>query len=193
MWILAALSTVAVVGLAAAKYSSPAIETPEYEVLERLGDVEIRRYDRMVVARTSVGNSSFESSGSQGFRTVASYIFGGNERNQKIAMTAPVVMKMGDSASLYFVMPKQFSREDLPVPSSGAVELAEMEPQVLAVLRFGGFSNDARIREYCDRLAQTLLGRGIKTQSDFMYMGYNAPWDVINRRNEVAVAVEFTR
>jgi hypothetical protein len=26
-----------------------------------------------------------------------------------------------------------------------------------------------------------------------MYMGYNAPWDVINRRNEVAVEVAWKR
>lgn len=189
MWILAALSTAAVIGLAATKFSDRSIETPEYEVLQRYGEVEIRRYPQMLVAQTSMGSASFDAAGSNGFRTVANYIFGGNERNQKIAMTAPVVMNMGDSATMYFVMPKQYGRADLPQPNSSAVRITEVASKVLAVVRFGGFSNDRSIRAHCDELAQTLREQGIEPASDFMYMGYNAPWDVINRRNEVAVEV----
>ena len=54
MWILAALSTAAVLGLAATKFSDRSIETPEYEVLQRYGEVEIRRYPQMLVAQTSM-------------------------------------------------------------------------------------------------------------------------------------------
>jgi hypothetical protein len=189
MWILAALSTAAVLGLAATKFSDRSIETPEYEVLQRYGEVEIRRYPQMLVAQTSMASASFDAAGSNGFRTVANYIFGGNERNQKIAMTAPVVMNMGDSATMYFVMPKQYGRADLPQPNSSAVKITEVASKVLAVVRFGGFSNDRNIRAHCDELAQTLREQGIEPASDFMYMGYNAPWDVFNRRNEVAVEV----
>ena len=31
--------------------------------------------------------------------------------------------------------------------------------------------------------------QGIETVGSYMYMGYNAPWDIINRRNEVAVEI----
>ncbi len=68
-----------------------------------------------------------------------------------------------------------------------------MGSKVLAVLRFGGFSSDQSIKSHCDELAQTLREQGIEPASDFMYMGYNAPWDVINRRNEVAVEVAWER
>jgi hypothetical protein len=34
-----------------------------------------------------------------------------------------------------------------------------------------------------------LQENGVVTSGDFMYMGYNAPWDLVNRRNEVAVLV----
>ena len=189
MWILAAVGTVTVLGLAAASLRTPQIESPDYSVLATYGDVEIRQYSAMVVARTSVASSSFEQSGSNGFRTVANYIFGGNERNQKIAMTAPVVMNMGDSATMYFVMPKQYTQGDLPKPNSADVEVTEIGSKVLAVLRYGGYSNDQKIRMHCLELEKILANQGIEKSSDFMYMGYNAPWDVVNRRNEVAVEV----
>jgi hypothetical protein len=134
-----------------------------------------------------------DQNGSSGFRSVANYIFGGNERNQKISMTAPVVMNLGDTASMYFVMPKEYGKDDLPKPNSPNVEVTEVGSKVLAVLRFGGFSSDRSIKTHCDELGKTLSEQGIEPLSDFMYMGYNAPWDVINRRNEVAVEVAWKR
>ena len=57
----------------------------------------------------------------------------------------------------------------------------------MAVIRFGGFSSENKIAEYCEKLAAALAKNNIQSKWAFMYMGYNAPWDVINRRNEVAV------
>ena len=172
-------------------FRSKGIETPVYEVLKTYGEVEIRKYPNMVVAKTSLRSGSFENDGSQGFRTIANYIFGGNESNQKIAMTAPVVMSMGDSASMYFVMPKQYSKQELPKPLGSGVAITEEQSKTLAVLRYGGFSSDKDIKKYCDRLSAELGKQDIKPKGSFLYMGYNAPWDVVNRRNEVAVEVEW--
>ena len=52
---------------------------------------------------------------------------------------------------------------------------------------------DAGLVRPIDELGKTLSEQGIEPLSDFMYMGYNAPWDVINRRNEVAVEVAWKR
>jgi hypothetical protein len=38
-------------------------------------------------------------------------------------------------------------------------------------------------------LAVALEQNQIQTKGNYMYMGYNAPWDVVNRRNEVAIEV----
>jgi hypothetical protein len=43
-----------------------------------------------------------------GFRRVASYIFGGNDKNESISMTAPVFMEMGNNTKMAFVMPKNY-------------------------------------------------------------------------------------
>ncbi len=170
-------------------FKSNKIEMPAYSVIKKYGAVEIRQYPNMVVAQTMLIQSTQEQKMSAGFRTIAGYIFGGNERNQKIAMTAPVVMKMGDSASMFFMMPKEYSIAELPQPNSKQVLLQEEASKTLAVIRFGGFSSENKIAEYCEKLAAALAKNNIQSKGAFMYMGYNAPWDVINRRNEVAVEV----
>ena len=88
-----------------------------------------------------------------------------------------------DGAAVYFPTDPGLDTDDLILWGS----------KVLAVLRFGGFSSDRSIKTHCDELGKTLSEQGIETLSDFMYMGYNAPWDVINRRNEVAVEVAWKR
>jgi hypothetical protein len=170
-------------------FTSKNIETPDYAVLKKIDDVEIRFYPSMIVAKTSLSGNSFDTQGSNGFRTVASYIFGGNDKNQKIAMTSPVVMNMGDSATMYFVMPKQYALEELPKPSSEKVKIVSESAKKLAVITYGGYSNDTKINTKIKLLKETLTKNNIQHKGDFMYMGYNAPWDVINRKNEVAVEV----
>ncbi len=191
LWIVGSLVVLVIIVLVVTSFSNKGIETPEYTVLKKYGDVEIRKYPNMVVAKTSLSNNSFENAGSNGFRTIANYIFGGNEGNQKIAMTAPVVMSMGDSASMYFVMPKQYSKDQLPKPTGKNVSIVEESAKVLAVLKYGGFSSDKDIKKYCELLQEELTKQNISTKGSYMYMGYNAPWDVVNRRNEVAIEVNW--
>ncbi|MFY8171330.1 MAG: SOUL family heme-binding protein [Sphingobacteriaceae bacterium] len=170
-------------------FKSEKIEMPAYSVIKKYGSMEIRQYPNMIVAQTMLMQSSQDQRMSNGFRTIAGYIFGGNDRNQKIAMTAPVVMKMGDTASMYFMMPKQYNSAQLPKPNSNKVEIVNERARVLAVIRFGGFSSEMKIEKYKNKLAAIISENNLKTTGPYMYMGYNAPWDVINRRNEVAIEV----
>ncbi len=62
-------------------------EEQSYNVLKTLEDVQIREYDPVIYATVSTDNNRSL------FRILAGYIFGGNESNQKIAMTAPVHMQ----------------------------------------------------------------------------------------------------
>jgi len=190
--VLIVLSLLILIGIVMLlSFKSNDIETPDYQVIKTLGEVEIRRYPKMVVAQTLLSSSSYKENSNKGFRTIANYIFGGNEANQKIAMTAPVVMNMGDSARMYFVMPKQYSLDKLPKPGSDEVQIVEEAEKTLAVIRYGGYSNDEKIASHGKELIDILKQNGIATKGSLMYMGYNAPWDAINRRNEVAVEVVF--
>ena len=165
------------------------IETPQYKVVKTIGDVEIRHYPKMIVAQTTLFDTSMEKSMSSGFRTIAGYIFGGNDSNQKIAMTAPVVMKMGDTSVMYFVMPKQYKKDELPKPTSSKVKILEEGEKYLAVVTYSGFSSAEKIEEHRKKLETVINQNQIKTIGAYLYMGYNAPWDIVNRRNEVAIEV----
>lgn len=172
-------------------FKSNDIETPDYVVVKTIDEVEIRRYPKMIVAQTSLSSASYKDNSSNGFRTIANYIFGGNEANQKIAMTAPVVMNMGETPTMQFVMPRQYAKGELPKPNSKAVKIVEEAEKTLAVTRFGGYSNNHKIETH-RRLLETILKKnGIATKGSFLYMGYNAPWDMVNRRNEVAIEVDM--
>lgn len=129
------------------------IETPQYTVIKTMGKVEIRQYPGMVVAQTTLSNSAVDKSMNDGFRTIAGYIFGGNNSNQKIAMTAPVVVKLSDTATMCFVKPMQFKKEQLPTPSSTKVNIAEEGEKTLAVLTYGGFSSPEKFDVYRKLLA----------------------------------------
>ena len=167
------------------------IETPNYKVIKTLGDVEIREYPQMILAQTKLGGKRYQSNGNNGFGVVANYIFGGNQQQQKIAMTAPVIMNMSDTeASMSFVMPSQYQLAELPTPNSTAVSLVNQDSMKLAVLRFGGFSSDEKIAKHAQILTQVLKENNIQTKGSLLYMGYNAPWDLINRRNEVAFQID---
>ena len=167
------------------------IETPSYNVLKKLGEIEIRQYPTMILAQTKLKSGRYDGNEDNGFRTVAGYIFGGNQAQQKIAMTAPVIMNMSDSnASMSFVMPSQYQMEELPTPNSNKVQITQQAPLVLAVIRFGGFASQNKIHEQADLLTQTLKENNIQIKGPLLFMGYNAPWDVTWRRNEVAYEIE---
>ncbi len=189
LWIALPIAVVLLVGIFFS-FRFKDIETPKYEVLKTYGKAEIRRYPSMILAQTPLKSGRYDGNEDNGFRTVASYIFGGNQSQQKIAMTAPVIMNMADSnASMSFVMPSTYKLEDLPAPNSEAVQLKKQNPLVLAVLEFGGYASSEKIQKHADNLREILTRNNIQTKGALLYMGYNAPWDVVNRRNEVAFEV----
>lgn len=87
-----------------------ATEEPPYDVLEKLGEVEIRSYAALVLAETEV-EGTFEGVSSAAFRRLAGYIFGGNRvrgaagEKTKIEMTAPVGMRPAASAKIAMTAP----------------------------------------------------------------------------------------
>ena len=171
-------------------YQSNKIETPKYTVLKSYDDFELRQYGSMILAQTVMQSALYENTSRQGFRTVASYIFGGNSENKKIAMTAPVIMEMGDDTKMSFVMPKQHSMESLPEPSSEEVKILKVSPKKYAVITFPGYANNKKIDKYAKKLLKSIKSEGLETVGNVKFMGYNAPWQVIGRKNEVAVEVK---
>jgi GNAT superfamily N-acetyltransferase len=84
------------------------------------------------------------------------------------------------SEDLYYVVPSH-RRQGI------AKRLFEVAEKTLAVITYGGYSSDEKIEKHCKQLEQILQKNKMKTKGAYMYMGYNAPWDIINRKNEVAI------
>mgnify|MGYP001068895004 FL=1 len=173
-------------------YKTSKIESPSYKVIKSFEDFEIRNYDAMVVAKTEIKSEAYEESSSSGFRTIANYIFGGNMENQQIAMTSPVIMEMGEKSSMSFVMPEEHAIENLPEPNSKNVEIIQIQPKTYAVLEFTGYANDKKIKKHTKRLLQFMKAENLVPIGTIKYLGYNPPWQVLGRKNEVAVEVDYS-
>jgi hypothetical protein len=94
-------------------------------------------------------------------------------------------------SSMSFVMPSEYTLDKLPRPVDGRVELHESPAVYMAAIEFGGFASDQRIKQYADQLSQSLKKNGIKMIGNPTYLGYNAPYEFIGRKNEVVIAIEW--
>ena len=167
-------------------------KTPQqpYKELGKKDKVEFRYYPASVMASVTNTNPTYKGSANKNFRVLAGYIFGGNQSNNKIAMTAPVHMQMENGQStMSFVMPEGYNLNNLPKPSSGAIELHTSPEEYVAVIRFGGWASDEKIESRKKELNEQLSKLGIQHQNNFRYLGYNAPWDIFFRRNEIVVGI----
>ncbi|MDX2189658.1 MAG: heme-binding protein [Bacteroidota bacterium] len=168
------------------------IEIQKYSILKSFGEFEIRKYNKAIFATTVIPASTYENVGNSGFRNLANYIFGGNKSNQKISMTAPVHMNIKDSVSyMSFVMPSKFQKSELPEPNSSMVQLQEVEEETVAAIRFSGYASDSDIKKYTKKLKEALDNQSIKYYGDFRFLGYNAPYQILFRRNEIIVNVDW--
>ena len=160
-----------------------------YTLMKSTDSYEIRQYKSAVVAGVDLGSGDYKSLSNVGFRKLAGYIFGGNEEKKKIAMTSPVMMDLGETSSMYFFMPEGYDLENLPKPNNREVLLQELDSKRVAVIQFGGWANQEKIDTHRTKLASLLKEEGISHTGEFFFLGYNAPFDVTNRRNEVMVVL----
>ena len=162
-------------------------EKQKYETIYSDGNFEIRYYPQAIMATVNM-NGTYDDSRNSGFRVLAGYIFGGNAENQKIAMTAPVRMSTGDKkSSMSFVLPSAMEFDNLPTPNSKRILLHKSKPVYAAVVRYGGYTNLEEIEKKKTELIKELKALNLEHNDNFEFLGYNAPYDMFNRRNEVLV------
>jgi hypothetical protein len=162
-------------------------EEQPYDVIWNDGELEVRFYPKAVMATVNNSTSIYKNSSNQNFRVLAGYIFGANEEQKSIAMTSPVHMSFGKSGSrMSFIMPRGMSTESLPKPNDRGVKLSETNEMYVVAIRFGGWADDEKIAKYAQRLIDLLSDQGLVIESEPWYLGYNPPYQLVNRRNEVA-------
>jgi hypothetical protein len=166
------------------------IETYPYAVIKKFDTFEIRSYEETLFTSVKLSTNGYKNSSSKGFSILAGYIFGGNERNEKIAMTSPVAMSLEDSMTMMFMVPKKLKKELLPKPNESGIEFKEEPAKTVAAISFNGWANDKKIETFKQKLKSALDAEGIKYTNRFFFLGYNAPYEVFNRKNEVIVELQ---
>lgn len=170
--------------------SQKSIETYAYVVTKKYDSFEIRNYEASLFTSIKLDTKEFKKASSKGFSILAGYIFGGNQKNQKIAMTTPVAISLEDSMTVMFLVPKKFNKETLPQPSQSQIEFREESAKTVAAMSFGSWANDRKIEKYKLKLKKSLDVEGINYSNRFYYLGYNPPFEVFNRKNEVIVELQ---
>jgi hypothetical protein len=172
--------------------SSLTTESQKYRLVRTESQFEIRFYPAATFAKIYSNGTDYKSVASSGFRKLAGYIFGGNDRGQSIAMTSPVRMEMGTQGStMSFVMPEKYQESDLPKPTDSGVHIVKSSPQYVAAIRFGGYADDETIKENRDLLVKLIQEKGIKITGESTFLGYNAPFQFWGRKNEVIIPIEW--
>jgi len=163
------------------------IETYAYVVNKKYDTFEIRSYEETLFTTVKLSTKGYKNSSSKGFSILAGYIFGGNERNEKISMTSPVAMTLEDSMTMLFMVPKELKKEMLPKPNQSLIKFKKEPAKTVAAISFNGWANDKKIEKYKQKLKSALDAEGIAYSERFYFLGYNAPYEVFNRKNEVIV------
>lgn len=183
-------------------------EQPRYKTTLQDGKFELRKYEDMLVASTTVSAQEFKDSNSKAFRRLAGYIFGKNTKNAKISMTSPVIVEPQDSEkismtspvfvkrgekyqTMYFVMPSKYDSKTLPKPLDKKIVITKKPGQKMAAIRFSGSFSKDKMDKKTTELRRWMDQNNLNPSAGPIYAGYNPPWTIpIFRRNEVLIEVK---
>uniref|UniRef100_A0A7S3XQ77 Uncharacterized protein n=1 Tax=Heterosigma akashiwo TaxID=2829 RepID=A0A7S3XQ77_HETAK len=189
------------------------------QVISRNENYEIRRYGESredVWTNAHIASDSWSQVQSQGFYKNFDYISGGNSEEMTIPMTAPVLFRRAPPSSaeadggggggddggggggwrVSFFVPAAFpSPADAPAPLDADVEIVTSGARTYAALLFPGFAAEADwpAREAELRAALAADGVAVKPGDEewgVVYAGYDSPFVLFNRHNEVWIEVE---
>ena len=124
------------------------IETYAFTIIDSYETIEIRQYEASLFTSVQMPSNNYRKTSSKGFSVLAGYIFGGNDKEEKIAMTSPVAMSLKDSTTMLFLVPKKYTRDNLPVPNDSSIEFKDIPEKKVAAISFGGWANDLKIAAF---------------------------------------------
>lgn len=181
-------------------------EQQKYRVLETHGDVELRRYERCVVADAEVAGDA-DRAAMTAFGPLFRYISGANTtssslemtapvfqqaRGEKLAMTAPVLQegRGGVRWVVSFVLPGSRALADYPTPTDPRVSLREIGEETIAAVRWSGRWTSGNVAKHSRRLREAVARRGWTPTGDERWSRFDPPWKPpFARRNEILVPV----
>ena len=202
--LIAVLTTIFLTGCSV--FGLRTADQPSYQVLNDYGNIQIRHYPDLLVAETEIVGD-YKNASNQGFQRLAGYIFGNNQKQQTLAMTAPVIQeqqnqtlamtapviqqKSEDRWLMAFVLPKGYSITTAPIPNDKAVTIKELPDKKVAVIQYTGSLCDSGIEKNAGTLSIWLNQQGFKALSPARSAAYDPPWTLpFLRHNEVHIDIE---
>uniref|UniRef100_A0A1A8CL10 Heme binding protein 2 n=1 Tax=Nothobranchius kadleci TaxID=1051664 RepID=A0A1A8CL10_NOTKA len=175
---------------------STGLKNPKFTAEEPKGqDYEIRTYHAAKWVSTSVNGMQGDEAMKTGFRRLFSYIQGNNQNKASVEMTAPVTCRVVPGAgpacesqfTISFYIPDEL-QSNPPEPSDTNVFMEDRKEFTAYVRTYGGFANDEMKREELLKLLESLKRDGAEfVDAPYYTAGYDAPFKLINRKNEVWV------
>jgi hypothetical protein len=189
-----------------AQLPSDKYEQPRHTVVEKFESIEVRDYAPMLIAEVELEGDR-EAAIGQGFRILAGYIFGGNVKQEKIAMTSPVTQQTSEKIAMTapvtqapseragrwkvaFILPKQFTLETIPKPNDSRIQFRIVESERRVAIRFSGLSTNANLSQHKAELEAFVTERKFKALGQPQLALYDDPFTLPwNRRNEWWIVV----
>lgn len=185
-----------------------AYEAPKYTVERQQSGWELRQYAPQIQARVTV-RGTFDQAQSAGFRQLGGYIFGDNQPQETIEMTAPVEISSREGEKIKmtvpvetspagegqwlvtFMMPAKWTLDTLPRPNNPNVELVEVPGKRMAALRFSGWADTTRAAAYQTQLLDALAQTDLTPTGEPIVAVYDGPW-VLGpfRHNEILIPLQ---
>lgn len=178
-------------------------ERVPYEVVDRLANVELRRYPETLLVETTAPDER------TAFNRLFQYTTGVNTMSEGLAMTAPVRTDETDGieismtapvktetendtnenrVTMAFYLPKNYTLETAPVPTDSSVRLVAEPARTLGVVSFSWYATPKRTERVATDLYNTLAEHGIEPTTDPFLLRYDPPLTPpFLRTNEVAV------
>ncbi|MDX1350679.1 MAG: heme-binding protein [Putridiphycobacter sp.] len=88
------------------------------------------------------------------------------------------------------MVPKALKKENLPKPNQKAIEFTEVPAKRVAAITFGGWANSEKIEKNKQKLIQYLAAENISHSNRFFFLGYNAPFEMVGRKNDIIVELD---
>lgn len=186
-------------------------EEPEFQLMEKDENFEVRRYGRCLRAKITLTGMSFDEFRSRAFHSLAGYISGDNRRkrsvstasplldgerarsSETITMTSPILLQQSSDWhwTMFFILPDEYNLRNAPEPLDPEIQLEEIPSVDVAVHTYSGNNTPERIKLYQDELERWLLARPhLHPEGQYMIAQYDAPFVIpFMKKNEVHIRV----
>lgn len=169
-----------------------ALEQPRYELVRKLGDLELRKYEPFWIAECFISNEKdLSSASSYAFSRLFGYIQGRNSKAMPIQMTKPVRQEPHEGGwKISFVIPEDVRRNGIPDAKDSGIAIREVPGGLYAAIVYRGSWADRKFQAQTEKLLSLATAEGLQASGPAIGAVYNPPFTPGPlRRNEVMVGV----